>query len=85
MVGVESVDFNNRMDDLHSDSLQSVQSGYHTNAASSAVLGALGLATLNKILGIPCFSGTERKKTLFGSNSGTMPFQVLESISMSSW
>ena len=50
------------MDDLYSDSLQSVQIGYHSNVASPAVLGALGPAILNKILGIPCFSGTERGK-----------------------
>ena len=61
-VGVESVVFNNRMDDLHSDSLQSVQSGYHSNVASPAVLGALGPTILNKIPGIPCFLGTEREK-----------------------
>ena len=62
IIGVESVDFNNRMDDLHSDSLQSVQSGYHSNAASQAVLGASGPTILNKILGIPDFSDTEREK-----------------------
>ena len=60
--GMESVVFNNRMDDLHSDSLQSVQSGYHSNAASPAVLGASGPTILNKILGIPHFLGTEREK-----------------------
>ena len=47
------------MDDLHSDSLQNVQSGYHSNAASPAVLGASGTTILNKI---PGFSGTEREK-----------------------
>ena len=62
IVGVESVVFNNRMDDLHSDSLQSVQSGYHSNAASPAVLGASGITILNKVPGIPCFLGTEREK-----------------------
>ena len=60
--GVESVVFNNRMDDLHSDSLQSVQNGYQSNAGGPAVLEALGTTILNKILGIPHFSGTEREK-----------------------
>ena len=50
------------MDVLHSDSLQSVQSGYCSNVASPAVLGASGPTILNKILGIPCFLGTEREK-----------------------
>ena len=62
IVGVESVVFNNRMDDLHSDSLQSVQSGYHSHVVGPAVLRALGMIILNKILHIPCFSGTEREK-----------------------
>ena len=50
------------MGDLHSDSLQSVQSGYNSNEASPAVLGATVPIILNKILGIPHFSGTEREK-----------------------
>ena len=54
--------FNHRADDLHSDSLQSVQSGYHSNAASSSMLGATGQTILNKIPHIPPFSGTEREK-----------------------
>ena len=61
-MGVELVVFNNRMDDLHSDSLQSVQSGYCSTAASPAGLEASGPTILNKILGIPCFSSTEREK-----------------------
>ena len=62
IIGVESVVFNNRMDDLYSDSLQSVQSGYCSTAASPAVLGAAGPTILNKIPSIPCFLGTEREK-----------------------
>ena len=50
------------MGDLHSDSLQSVQSGYHSNVGGPAVLGASGTTILNKILGTPHFSGTEREK-----------------------
>ena len=41
---------------MHSDSNQSVQSDY------SALLGASSTAILNKIPGIPHFSGTEREK-----------------------
>ena len=50
------------MDDLHSDSLESIQSGYCSNEASPSVLGASGPTILNKILGIPHFLGTEREK-----------------------
>ena len=62
ITGVESVIFNNRMDDLHSDSLQSVQSGYPSNVGSPAVLWTSCTTILNKIPGIPCFSGTDREK-----------------------
>ena len=61
ILGVESVIFNSRMDDLHSDSLQRVQSGYPSNAGGLAVLGATGTTILNRIPGIPCFLGTERE------------------------
>ena len=54
--------FNTRVDDMQSDSNQSVQSGYHSYAGGSAVPGASGTIILNKIPGIPCFSGTEREK-----------------------
>ena len=64
IVGMESVVFNNRMDDLHSDSLQSVQSGYHSNMTSPTVIGAPGPTILNKLPGIPHFSGTEREKAI---------------------
>ena len=62
IVGIELVVFNHRTDNLHSDSLQSVQSGYHSNAAIPAMLGTTDPTILNKILGIPCFLGTEREK-----------------------
>ena len=61
-VGIESVVFNHRMDNLHSDLLQSVHSGYHSNVTSPAMLGAKGPTILNKIPGILHFSGTEREK-----------------------
>ena len=54
--------FNHRTDDLHSDLFQSVLSGHHSQAASPAALEAIGPTILNKILGIPCFPGTEREK-----------------------
>ena len=58
-MGVESVVFNTRIDYMQSDSNQSIQSGYHSYVGSPAVLGASGTTFLNKIPGIPCFSGTE--------------------------
>ena len=54
--GVDSVVFNTQLYDIHSDSNQSVQSGY------SAVPGAPSTAILNKLISIPHFSGTEREK-----------------------
>ena len=54
--------FNHMMDNLPSDLFQSVQSGHHSQAASPTALEAIGPTILNKIPGIPCFSGTEREK-----------------------
>ena len=59
--GVNSVVFNTGMDDMCSDSNQSVQSGYHNYVGGPALLGASGTTILNKIPSIPCFSGTERE------------------------
>ena len=84
-LGVELVVFKHRMDSLHSDFLQSINSGYHSNVASLAMLGATGPTILSKILGIPHFWALKGKRTLFGSNSGTMPFQMLGRTLMSSW
>ena len=61
-MGVESIVFNTRVDDMQSDSNQSVQSGYCSYEGGPAVLGASGTTILNKIPGIPHFSGTEREK-----------------------
>ena len=61
-IGAESVVFNHRMDNLHSNSFQSVQSGHCGQAASPTALGAIGPTILNKMLGIPHFSSTEREK-----------------------
>ena len=81
--GVESVVFNKRMDDLWSDSIHSIQSGYPGSAGGPGVLGASGTTILNKIPGIPCFLCTEReKKTLFSLNSDSMLFLMLEGILM---
>ena len=83
--GVDSVVYNHRMDNLHSDSLQSVHSGHHSLLTNPVALGAIGQPILNKILGIPLFSGTEREEDTVWFNSGTMPFQMTIKISMNSW
>ena len=57
--GVESVVFNKRMDDLQSDSIHSVHSGYSGSAGGPAVLGAPGTTILNKI---PCFWVLKEKR-----------------------
>ena len=62
--GVDSVMFNTRIDDMHSDSHQSVQSGYHNYVGGPAVLGASSTTILNKIPSISHFSGTEREKDI---------------------
>ena len=49
-------------DDMQTDSVHSIQSGSNSYAGGPAVLGASGTTILNKIPGIPCFSGTEREK-----------------------
>ena len=50
------------MDDLHSDSIHSVQSGYPGSVGGPAIAGALGTTILIKIPSVSCFSGTEREK-----------------------
>ena len=60
--GVDSVVFNPKSDDLHSDSLQSVHNGHHSLVTSQDPLGTIGQPILNKIPGIPLFSGNERGK-----------------------
>ena len=60
--GVESVVFNIRVDEMRSDSNPSVHGGYHSYAGGPAVLGASGSKFLNKMPGIPQFSGMEREK-----------------------
>ena len=72
-------------DDLHSDSIHSVQSGYPDSVGGPAVLGAPGCTILNKYLVYPIFWVLKEKKTLFGLNSGIMLFPMLEEILMSSW
>ena len=47
---------------MRSASNPSVYSGYHSYAGGPTVLGALHTTFLNKIPGIPCFSGTEQEK-----------------------
>ena len=50
------------MDSLRSDSNPSVHSGYHSYACRPAVPGTSGTTFLNKMPGIPWFSGMEREK-----------------------
>ena len=47
---------------MRSDSNPSVHSGYHNYVGSPAVPGASGTTFLNKMSGIPQFSGTGREK-----------------------
>ena len=47
--GVESVVFNTRIDDMQSDSNQSVQSGYSSYVGIPALPGTSGTTILNKI------------------------------------
>ena len=61
-MGVESVVLNTRVDNMWSDSNQSVQSGSHSYVGSQAVPGASDTTILNKIPGIPHFSGREWEK-----------------------
>ena len=60
--GVDIVVFNPKTDDLHSDSLQSVPNGHCSLVTSPVPLRIIGQPILNKIPGIPRFSGTEREK-----------------------
>ena len=61
-IRVESVVFNTGLDEIRTDSNPSVHSGYHSYASGPAVLGASGTTFLNKMPGIPCFSGSEWEK-----------------------
>ena len=56
--GVESVVFNTRLDEMKSDSNPSV----HSYAGGPFVQGVFGPTFLNKMPGLPQFSGTEREK-----------------------
>ena len=57
--GVELVVFNTRLDEMRTDSNPSIHSGYCSHAGGPAVLGDSGTTFLNKIPGIPCFSGSQ--------------------------
>ena len=59
--GIESVVFNTGPNEMRTDSNPSIRSGYHSYAGSLAVLGASGTMFLNKIPGIPRFSGSEQE------------------------
>ena len=55
---VETVVFNTRLDEIKSNSNPSV----HSYAGGSSVQGVSGTTFLNKMPGLPQFSGTEREK-----------------------
>ena len=61
-MGVDSVVFNTRIDDMRSDSNPSVHSGYLSYVGSPVVLRVSGTTFLNKKPGLPQFSGMEREK-----------------------
>ena len=58
----DSVVFNPKTDDLHSDSSQTFHNESHTLMSSPAPLKTIGQPLLNTIPGIPQFSGMEREK-----------------------
>ena len=58
----DSVVFNPKTDDLHSDSLQIIPNEPHSLMASPAPLKPIDPPLLNMIPGMPRFSGTEREK-----------------------
>ena len=58
----DSVVFNPKTDDLHSESLQSVSNGPCSLMNSQIPLKTISQPLLNKIPGIPQFSGIEREK-----------------------
>ena len=60
--GADSVVFNPKTDDLHSDSLHSIPNGPHSLMTCPVPLKPIGQPLLNTIPGIPQFSGTEREK-----------------------
>ena len=62
--GVDLAVCNPKMDDLHSDSLQSVHNGQHNLVTSPVPLRTIGQPILNKIPGILQFSGTEGEKDI---------------------
>ena len=63
-MGVESLVFNTRIDDMWSDSNQSVQSGYHSYAGGPAVPVASGTQFTEQNTWCTMFSGTEWEKDI---------------------
>ena len=61
-MGVDSVVFSTRIDDMRSHSNPSVHSGYHSYAGGPVVSGASVTTFLNKMPRLPWFSGMEREK-----------------------
>ena len=76
--GVESVVINSGLGEIRTDSNPSVHSGYHSYAGSPAVPGVSGTTIPNKMPGIPCFSGSDKKKTLCNLKNAFILYQIPE-------
>ena len=70
---------------MRADSYPSIHSRYHSYASGPAVLGTSGTMFLNKMPGIPCFSGSEQEKTLSDLNSSYILSQMSEETFWNNW
>ena len=82
---VESILFNTGLDEMQSESIPNVCSGYQSYAVGSAVLGASGTTFHNKIPYLPQFLVLNGKKTLSDLNSGFIPSQMPEETYLINW
>ena len=82
-MGVESVVFITRIDNMQSDSNQNIQSGYHSYVGRPAVLGHQAPLFWTKYLVYHIFLVQNEKRTLSGLNGGFMPSLMPERASMS--
>ena len=83
--GVESIVCNTGLDEIQTESIPNVCSGYRSYAGSPAVLGTSGTTFLDKIPGIPQFSGSEREKDTVRLNSGFILSQTPEETFPINW
>ena len=84
ITGVESVVFNTRLDEMKSDSKPSVHS-YAAMNGDPSVQEVSGTTFLNKMPGLPQFSGMGERRTLSGLNSGFILFLMPGKPSMNNW